>query len=105
MLNKTGAKLKTAFMIAAILLTVIASSFTDSESTEPALNKRAPHPPTSQPPDILSQMAMLEPPPQHASLQLETITSPPEAGSTAVDLSGYIAFMAGALMLFRRVDD
>ncbi|MEE9368211.1 MAG: hypothetical protein V3V05_05030 [Pontiella sp.] len=105
MLNKTGTKRKTAFTTATILLLVIASSFTETESTESVLNNRIPHPPTSRPPDILSQMAMLKPPPKQASPQIEETPMPVEPGSTAGDLSGYLVFMAGALMLFRRVDD
>lgn len=67
---------------------------------EPALSPRQPYPPVTRPPYELKRPDLPAPPPKNGPA-IEAVAPAPAADPR---LSGYIVFVAGALLLFRKPD-
>ena len=87
--------------IVGIALMMIGISSAIAETVRPDLSKRQPHPPTTRPPEITTLKPTYTPSFESPS---SGPTSLEPSAATSAPLSGYIAFLAGALLLLRKQD-
>ena len=105
MLNHRHILRKSLLMGAGIGLLIGSSSFA-GETTD--LSKHQPHPPTTRPPEVTVRAAKPSAPPTFDFKTTETPRIIAEnsalkpGDSSAGNLSGYIVFLASALLLFRK---